>query len=1609
MTNYDDLIQLTPSDDFWTREPVVLPWRGNVPHNLSYQGDANTAYALYVDDIEVGVAVSSALGTVTIQAVLAQGDRLLRWHNRITGRTVSEFVISVRFWATYLQTIGLIFDEIETLLTQARSGLTSETAEAVFLEFHAARTAFQVPGDWSLEVVQNVVSSLVNIYRRLGESELGLISAISRLAGPTAFLVPRALYPRLVPEKSGFERYLYFSQAEPFPNANRIALRWVGTVVPQWLTAPGPWTNPPEPEDLCCTFDGSWDGGDITVYGTDANGNMVSDVFVVSLGNTVLGANRTVISSVTRVTLNLAGTTGNAYLGLATSRWLSNPRLGPLNFGGGASLTVNASQEVSWRSGLAVNASEDNTLVLGDTQGRDPITTIMPASTATTFSGTNVARLYVARNNQVYPIPVSLPETPANIVSAINNTINRAKETGATMPQAVLTFDATALVASDYIEITDGAGTTERFEYRPTGIVTSAGYIAWLGASTALARQSLAVAINRSGLRVEAFPHPTNATQIIVRGLDSRQITVAYSGTSLDFVPTAASPQNFTGTATALVIASTNADAVLGESAISFSSERTVSLPEGPGDGHFEVFGLSPQRRWALGAPIAFSDRSVTLSSATGLPIIPNLLLHPPTAQTLGTASSLEDPDLPCNISVIFRADWSGNSIVVTGTDPDGLVVTEQFDYAENIIASGIGNASAPFSNTMIQLDSGEFSADIQANDWLEIGGELRRILYVSTGERDFGLSTADVCRQLVIASTFSVAPTSDDWRILRNTKIDGVQIFETIVSSDQTGTPPGSGTATWELQVVDASERGLHVRIGRGFIETDNVNLLPVNNEAVGSATVAANQLATISWVAAQQSWFGGGVLISGSVAYAGSNNGMHKIAFSDPTRFAAGLSFRCFHENKSFAPLPGTGNTDYTSVGAEAITASIYARGEEFIILRNDAGELWLEHAALSVNDGSGLLELEADLNWSASNNDIGLGTLVLDVDARFALPAGDTATDSVTVIPSSAAPNHWRFENADSVSFTIPRHLGDGRLTALSTGTSDARLITKRKIERFERGWYLVTTASVAHNNSAALTARIDVSFDAGQNWIAGTGLSFAGVVNNAYATQAITHRTLIPWTATEALIRIVFVTPAAANVSFAVERFSSTLETLSTYPVVRDASNSFYRLLAYRWQPNEPSNLELAADNFNRLTTSAHLKLDSQDISAYSSGIPTTLRGIYRGADWASATLENMAATIAAPDYQGYVSPTQESAQIVELAIVAPSNALISVDADRDGPFPQEPNYYEVLTEDGLPLPNEPTATTRASATIGAGADGTITITAQAWDTGPESYTIEVIIGGSTERANVYQLGSSGTYVVRLAGTPLPGENTAAQIADLLNLLSGISASASGNGSGVLSSASGPTAFSGATACPWHWVSDNEIHIDAGFFNSAATYRLKHDARMRVTTDVRYLGASYANYRWLADAAVYIKQLFRSFETEIEYEPLIVTNRETKLAWPVAKNTTPRIFVAGKEVVRGNLSLSADRQTITLRQDPGTSIVYANYTGLKGVSVPAANYRLERRTGATAGAVATAPWYNIQVGDPMPTGVAYFQLRVSFMGVTRQEHVRLYGLGHRGIAL
>lgn len=121
----------------------------------------------------------------------------------------------------------------------------------------------------------------------------------------------------------------------------------------------------------------------------------------------------------------------------------------------------------------------------------------------------------------------------------------------------------------------------------------------------------------------------------------------------------------------------------------------------------------------------------------------------------------------------------------------------------------------------------------------------------------------------------------------------------------------------------------------------------------------------------------------------------------------------------------------------------------------------------------------------------------------------------------------------------------------------------------------------------------------------------------------------------------------------------------------------------------------------------------------------------------------------------------------------------------------------------------------TADTNATATIGSGANGTVTV--EVPGTAGNTYTVEVVVPAGTSPLTVTKAGTVVTVELAVAASVLqPLQNTASLVAAAITALgSEVQASASGTGADPLTAAEGPTSLAGG-------ADGDFTNLGAGFY-------------------------------------------------------------------------------------------------------------------------------------------------------------------------------------------
>ncbi len=146
--------------------------------------------------------------------------------------------------------------------------------------------------------------------------------------------------------------------------------------------------------------------------------------------------------------------------------------------------------------------------------------------------------------------------------------------------------------------------------------------------------------------------------------------------------------------------------------------------------------------------------------------------------------------------------------------------------------------------------------------------------------------------------------------------------------------------------------------------------------------------------------------------------------------------------------------------------------------------------------------------------------------------------------------------------------------------------------------------------------------------------------------------------------------------------------------------------------------------------------------------------------------------------------------------------------------------------------------------QASAIIGTGTDGVVTITADAVGTEGNAYTIAVAEGEADGTLAANLTGTDITVTLAMSGaTPDDTKNTAKLIAAAISTLAGVTATYSGTGATAISTAVTKTAFEGGQYGTVSVVPETILHIGNDYYINLYP-NSKYDAHWRKLTFVAY---------------------------------------------------------------------------------------------------------------------------------------------------------------------
>lgn len=331
VNRYEQLVSEIPAGSFYASTGHVLPRRDD-PYELLFETNAaSTIFGVFDNTEFKGTITTDANGDAIVSLTLGPGRHDIRLENDDTGQQFFAYV-SVRNWATwhaaYAQALEGTpnFFGIDPAIDSVSNATRLEDADSIHIEDSQGKLVAQ-PNDLGYinDTYRNVLQSLRQAYRIYA----GKLAGIRQVVSAYTSVLPLVLDDRWRP------KWILGSQLAPSPgmeehatstdtvltNLNAESRVAVHAAFPSTSSpAPGPTTNPPTSQALTVTFDGAWDGGDVTVVGTAPGGGVISEVFTATPGSTVTGVE--VFTTVGTISFT-TGTLGTASVGLAESRFIT--------------------------------------------------------------------------------------------------------------------------------------------------------------------------------------------------------------------------------------------------------------------------------------------------------------------------------------------------------------------------------------------------------------------------------------------------------------------------------------------------------------------------------------------------------------------------------------------------------------------------------------------------------------------------------------------------------------------------------------------------------------------------------------------------------------------------------------------------------------------------------------------------------------------------------------------------------------------------------------------------------------------------------------------------------------------------------------------------------------------------------------------------------------------------------------------------------------------------------------------------------------------------------------------------------------------------------------
>lgn len=336
MARYEELLQQLPRGSAYANEGYVLPFR-DAPQEFLFEDTTYPSqdYGIFVDNQFRGTVTSDAAGSVVVSAILAPGAHEVTIENDFNARRLTAYV-TVRdyavWYAAYAEVLegSSTFFGIDPAIDSVENASALSTADRLHIEEVHGRLLRQ-PNDlgYITDAYRTVLQGMRQAFRYYAAMPEGLAQVAASFTNARAYLAPAAFRPRWVLDDQFAPNNLLDLRthvvASALPTLNAQSLAAVATVPAASLTVAPTANVPTTAQALIVTFTSTWNGGNITVTGTNPSGVVVSEVFTptgTAIGGFIYRTGSELFATVTAVDNSVMGSVGTATIGLTASAYV---------------------------------------------------------------------------------------------------------------------------------------------------------------------------------------------------------------------------------------------------------------------------------------------------------------------------------------------------------------------------------------------------------------------------------------------------------------------------------------------------------------------------------------------------------------------------------------------------------------------------------------------------------------------------------------------------------------------------------------------------------------------------------------------------------------------------------------------------------------------------------------------------------------------------------------------------------------------------------------------------------------------------------------------------------------------------------------------------------------------------------------------------------------------------------------------------------------------------------------------------------------------------------------------------------------------------------------